>query len=536
MTVEEIDLMIQEATKNYIDHSLSSVHSKLQDALTSEHRSSYESGSWHDYPQVHHVFGDKDSGQVVYRQGDTHFRAPYKMDNGGAGYTIGSSQPVQMAYVPSSVSVQEALVNHPDAAIEVMERYISTTERKTIPSEDFAGKDKSFPIKTASDVRAALDSIGRAGSGNHSPEELKSRILAIAKRKGFAVPKSDQDAKESATLAAKEVEETIILQEAKSDAKGNALIKLISPGAGSMGYYSADVLKEAAKNKVFPKSTRMFLDHQSAAERAARPEGDVKKWAATTSDDAVYLEGASAPDGDGLYANTNIYPDHKPFIEARRKDIGVSVRAGVVTTGAMKEGVPEVKEMKYALSADFVTRAGRGGKLVEMYESFRSSTGQETEGIMNDEEKRQLTVLQESVAALNLTVPKQAARIDRLQEENDRLRADRMIAESLVGSGLTARAGARVSKMLVGVLPMKDGVLDAVAFQESVKAAIVDEKAYLQESGVRVSPFQVRGMGGVANTTADATGTDDALLQEADKAFDGSIDSIMGREKKGTAA
>ncbi len=57
-------------------------------------------------------------------------------------------------------------------------------DRDKIPAEDFAGKDRSFPIVTPGDVSDAAASVGRAGSDNYSPDELKANIIRIARRKG----------------------------------------------------------------------------------------------------------------------------------------------------------------------------------------------------------------------------------------------------------------------------------------------------------------------------------------------------------------
>lgn len=57
-------------------------------------------------------------------------------------------------------------------------------DRDKIPTADFAGRDRSFPIVTPGDVSDAAQSIGRAGEDNYSPDELKERIIAIARRKG----------------------------------------------------------------------------------------------------------------------------------------------------------------------------------------------------------------------------------------------------------------------------------------------------------------------------------------------------------------
>jgi len=59
-------------------------------------------------------------------------------------------------------------------------------DRDKLPASDFAGKDRSFPIKTPKDVADAAASIGRAGDDNYSSDQLKKNIIRIAKRKGAA--------------------------------------------------------------------------------------------------------------------------------------------------------------------------------------------------------------------------------------------------------------------------------------------------------------------------------------------------------------
>lgn len=57
-------------------------------------------------------------------------------------------------------------------------------DRDKIPAEDFAGRDRSFPIVTPGDVSDAASSIGRAGADNFSSDQLKRNIIRIARRKG----------------------------------------------------------------------------------------------------------------------------------------------------------------------------------------------------------------------------------------------------------------------------------------------------------------------------------------------------------------
>ena len=65
-------------------------------------------------------------------------------------------------------------------------------------------------------------------------------------------------------------------------------VQLITPGWGSSGHYSAEVLEAAAKAGAWPSGTQMFLDHADAEERELRPERSVKDIAAKLTEDAYW--------------------------------------------------------------------------------------------------------------------------------------------------------------------------------------------------------------------------------------------------------
>jgi hypothetical protein len=151
--------------------------------------------------------------------------------------------------------------------------------------------------------------------------------------------------------------------------KGAVPIVLISPGWGSSGYYSAEVLKNAAEAGVFGKGLQLFLDHPGEAESYDRPERSVRDLAATLADDAVWdgekVVGEAIPFG----AAAEMLAD-KEFAQA----IGVSIRAYADSTIGEAEGRKGqiITNLVEAISVDFVTRAGRGGRvLVELMESAR---------------------------------------------------------------------------------------------------------------------------------------------------------------------
>ena len=55
---------------------------------------------------------------------------------------------------------------------------LTAAKRKAIPSKDFAGPDRSYPINDASHARNALSRVSQ-----HGTPALQSRVKAAVKRK-----------------------------------------------------------------------------------------------------------------------------------------------------------------------------------------------------------------------------------------------------------------------------------------------------------------------------------------------------------------
>jgi hypothetical protein len=138
-------------------------------------------------------------------------------------------------------------------------------------------------------------------------------------------------------------------------------IKIIDEGVGSSGTYPAATLQLAAKEGIFGKGVHMYLDHPTAVESMDRPERTVKDLAAVLDGPAVYESGA-------LYAPIKAFSAYADTIEEMKDDIGVSIRASAeVEVGQGGERV--ITRLVEAQSVDFVTKAGRGGKVMEVLES-----------------------------------------------------------------------------------------------------------------------------------------------------------------------
>lgn len=155
-------------------------------------------------------------------------------------------------------------------------------------------------------------------------------------------------------------------------AEGNAGKKvagIISPGAGSCGFYSQDVIEAAAPDLVFPKGTHMYFDHPTATENDDRPERSVLTLGAVTTENARWDEGLGM-----LVAGYEPIAAYKELLEDDTflGAIGLSIRA-TAEVEETDEG-PVVKKLVEGKSIDFVTKAGRGGAILDVYESARPAT------------------------------------------------------------------------------------------------------------------------------------------------------------------
>lgn len=163
--------------------------------------------------------------------------------------------------------------------------------------------------------------------------------------------------------------EIVDLMEGAVRADGTIPIKLISPGWGSSGYYAPEVLERDGP-RVFPAGTHMFWDHRTDEEMRSKPEGSLAKLAATLASGATWQENGS--DGAGLYADAFVYPSYRQDVEAMAENIGVSIHASGFHELGEAEGRRGriITSLTHGHSVDFVTRAGRGGKILE---SFREA-------------------------------------------------------------------------------------------------------------------------------------------------------------------
>lgn len=144
----------------------------------------------------------------------------------------------------------------------------------------------------------------------------------------------------------------------KDDGAGRYRIRIIAPGRGSTGMYTAPNLAESAP--LFTPGTHMFFDHQTMTEDWERPERSVRDLAGVFESAAEIM-----PDGS-LEADIKVYPSVNGIIRERWADIGVSINGWSVEEIGPDGVVPVLAGIQ---SVDFVTRAGAKGAVLEVLES-----------------------------------------------------------------------------------------------------------------------------------------------------------------------
>jgi len=511
------------------------IRARLADAVQDAHRGTGAYGYYIDHS------GDDTSGDVVYCCNGDVMMCPYEIANVGGkvatNLDMENAQDVVpvTSYIPEVdeddhyTAMQEAKL-YTEGPCPLIERFISKGERDKADEGSFAGKGKSFPILKSSDVKAAVHAMGRAGSSNYGMSKLKANIIRIAKAKGWTseLPQSWRGDGETASEALRRSSgtpgsgsngasgglntqeadpanvsretlhnsiklfesaaplETIVIREARADYE----MKLIAPGKGSSAIYPAEVLKRDGPN-VFKAGTHVYLNHPTAAEEAARPEGDIRNLAGVLTTDAVYRE--THAKGPGLYARMKVFADHGQMVEEKAAHVGMSIRAsGVAESGKKQDGLPILKELTHAESVDVVTRAGAGGMILT--EAARPNS---QEGEMTLEEAQRL--IDEGIAKATTPLIERGLRLD-AREEATRI---------LEGVTLPSQAKVRITERAVAAMPRKDGALDVDKFREIVVNEAKAEGEYLASI---MGSGQVRGLG-----ASFAAPVDPEKLREAKK-------------------
>ena len=290
------------------------------------------------------------------------------------------------------------------------------------------------------------------------------------------------------------------MREAKIGPDGMVLVKIIDAGVGSCGLYRAEILQAACEANKFPAGLQMFANHQTNEERSKRPEGEIEKIVAVTRENGYWDE--NGPDGPAVYARAQITQHWRATMESLADDIGTSWDGSCAYSWGEVGGkeMPIVEEILNVKSVDFVTRAGRGGKIMSLQEAAREHDFSETKAENEKAEPDKSPAEQNQSGGdtemneAEIKAAKEAAKAEGQSEGHkagmvqgvETFKAAQKIAREAV-SGLALPES--VKELLInsqtndlGALPMKENALDSEALKTRVKDAAEAEALRARES------------------------------------------------------
>jgi len=498
--------VLQEATLSHGD-----ISQALRSALGAKYPRVGDRGPWvwvkdvYDDSVVCEVDqGGMDSGKL--------YRASYAVLDGKV--TLGDPQEVyvQTSYVPVGESFREA------AATKTVDGAgLAASAFAYVPD---AKKPSTWKLRIddAEHVGGAAAALGAGYRGEkvEIPEGDRAAVVAkvrVAWKKFHPDAKADampDGIKESAPESFEG--DTIELLEKAVRRDDTVALKLISPGWGTSGYYSPEVLKRDGPT-AFPAGTHQYWDHPTASEAAERPERSLRDLAAELVTPATWKDdGASGP---VLYADAKVFGAYKEAVNDLAPHIGVSIRA----EGTFKTGEAEGKKGRIieaitgGKSVDFVTVPGRGGEILQLFEAARGGSQREPITPPAQTQKGSDVDLQEAQAAL-AEVQKGLAEA---KAENARLAEAMLLRDAfefargeLAKIDMPEISRARIAESMAREPIVKDGKLDTDAFKTKIRETAKVELQYLETATGR---GMIRGMG-----TAKTANADEALERTA-KAF-----------------
>lgn len=266
------------------------------------------------------------------------------------------------------------------------------------------------------------------------------------------------------------VRESNTAADTESLGEGKYRIRIIVPGVGSSGVYTAENLAESVH--LFKAGTEMFIDHPTESEEWDRPERSIRDYA------GVFLEDATVGDDGALYAVCKVFSSVNDIIKDKWEHIGVSINAWCSIPINEDRIVPVFDGVR---SVDFVTLPGAGGAIVDLLESNRiKTTISNKEGVMDTELKNRFDSLETAVEDIMRIVQgleKDKKSEDKPEEEADNRKneaAAMEAGEKIAESGLPAVAAERVRKAVLDGADVEDAI---EAEREYIKGAVVKEAA-----------------------------------------------------------
>ena len=254
--------------------------------------------------------------------------------------------------------------------------------------------------------------------------------------------------------------------EASSLGDGKYRIRIIAPGQGSSGIYTAENLAKSAP--LFKAGTEMFIDHPTESEEWERPERSIRDYA------GVFLEDATVGEDGALYTVCKVFSGVNELIKDKWEHIGVSINAWCADPISENGIVPPIAGVR---SVDFVTTPGAGGAIVDLLESNRNDNYVKEAGMDKEIESKFDELKGEIASVIEALGSKLEAAMATIQEA----KAEEPTEEASVDVDSVLEAGRKIAESGLPEAAIVR-VREAVKAGADVDSALESERAYLKEA------------------------------------------------------
>ena len=254
--------------------------------------------------------------------------------------------------------------------------------------------------------------------------------------------------------------------EASSLGDGKYRIRIIVPGQGSCGIYTAENLAESAP--LFKAGTEMFIDHPTETEEWERPERSIRDYA------GVFLEDATVGEDGALYTVCKVFSGVNDLIKDKWEHIGVSINAWCADPISESGIVPPIAGVR---SVDFVTIPGAGGAIIDLLESNRNDNYVKEAG-MDKEIESKFDELKGEIASV---IEALGSKLEAAMATTQEAKAEESTEEASVDVDSVLEAGRKIAESGLPEAAIVR-VREAVKAGADVDSALESERAYLKEA------------------------------------------------------
>lgn len=264
--------------------------------------------------------------------------------------------------------------------------------------------------------------------------------------------------------------------------EGKYRIRIIVPGQGSSGIYTAENLAESAP--LFKAGTEMFIDHPTESEEWERPERSIRDYA------GVFLEDATVGEDGALYTICKVFSGVNEIIRDKWEHIGVSINAWCNEPIAETGVVPVFAGVR---SVDFVTAPGAGGAVIDLLESNRNNSITKEAG-MDKEIESKFSDLETKFATL---IEALGSKLDSVVTSIQESKEEEKVEEASVDVDAAIEAGKKIAESGLPEAAVAR-VREAVKRGADVDSALDAERAYLKEAVAATATPVVEESAGVS--------------------------------------